>query len=51
VSDSGEPGQLEIIERAEGEDYLRVIIKEGPVVDGQAIGRLADYIGLFIGAM
>ena len=46
-----ELGQLDIIERAEGEDYLRVIVKEGLVVGGQAIGRLADYIGLFIGAM
>jgi len=46
-----ELGQLEIIERDEGEDYLRVIVKEGLVVGGQAIGRFADFIGLFIGAM
>ena len=46
-----ELGQLELIERDEGEDYLRVIVKEGLVVGGQAIGRFADFIGLFIGAM
>ena len=33
-----ELGQLEIIERDEGPDYLRVIVKEGLVVGGQAIG-------------
>jgi len=46
-----ELGQLEIIERDEGEDYLRIILKEGRVVGGQAIGRFGDFIGLFIGAM
>jgi hypothetical protein len=30
--------QLEIIERDAGPDYLRVIVKEGLVVGGQAIG-------------
>ena len=33
-----ELGQIEIIERDEGPDYLRVIVKEGLVVGGQAIG-------------
>jgi len=46
-----ELGQLEIIEREEGDDYLRVIVKEGLVVGGQAIGKFADFIGLFMGAM
>jgi NADH oxidase (H2O2-forming) len=46
-----ELGQLEIIERDEDEDYLRIILKEGRVVGGQAIGRFGDDIGLFIGAM
>jgi NADH oxidase (H2O2-forming) len=46
-----ELGQLEIIERDEGPDYLRVIVKEGLVVGGQAIGKFADFIGLFMGAM
>jgi NADH oxidase (H2O2-forming) len=46
-----ELGQLEIIERDEDEDYLRVIVKEGLVVGGQAIGKFADFIGLFVGAM
>ena len=44
-------GQLEIIERDEGPDYLRVIVKEGLVVGGQAIGKFADFIGLFMGAI
>jgi NADH oxidase (H2O2-forming) len=30
---------------------LRVIVKEGLVVGGQAIGRFANFIGLFIAAM
>jgi NADH oxidase (H2O2-forming) len=30
---------------------MRVVIKEGLVVGGQAIGRFAGFIGLFIGAM
>jgi NADH oxidase (H2O2-forming) len=46
-----ELGQLEIIERDEDADYLRIILKEGLVVGGQAIGRFGDMIGLFIGAM
>jgi NADH oxidase (H2O2-forming) len=46
-----ELGQLEIIERDEGEDYMRIIVKEGAVVGGQAIGKFADFIGLFMGAM
>jgi len=49
-----ELGQFDIIERAEGdegEDYLRVIVKEGLVVGGQAMGKFADHIELFIGAM
>jgi NADH oxidase (H2O2-forming) len=46
-----ELGQLEIIERDEGADYLRIVTKEGRVVGGQAIGRFGDFIGLFIGAM
>ncbi len=46
-----ELGQLEIIEREAGEDYLRVVVKEGLVVGGQAIGRFADFIGLWMGAM
>jgi NADH oxidase (H2O2-forming) len=46
-----ELGQLEIIEREEGADYLRIILKEGRVVGGQAIGRFSNAIGLFISAM
>jgi NADH oxidase (H2O2-forming) len=46
-----ELGRLEIIEREEGPDYLRVILKDGLVAGAQAIGRYADWIGLFMSAM
>jgi NADH oxidase (H2O2-forming) len=46
-----ELGQLEIIERDEGGNYLRIATKEGRVVGGQATDRFGDFIGLFIGAM
>ncbi len=46
-----ELGRLGIIEREEGPDYLRVILKDGLVAGAQAIGRYADWIGLFMGAM
>jgi len=46
-----ELGDLEIVEREAGDDYLRVIVKEGVIVGGQAIGRFADAAGLLIGAM
>lgn len=46
-----ELGELEIIEREAGDDYLRVILKEDVIVGGQAIGRFADAVGLLIGAM
>jgi len=42
---------VEFIERESGDDYLRIILKGGIVVGGQAIGEYADSIGLFMGAM
>ncbi len=45
---SGEP---EIIEKEDGTDYLRVILMDGKIIGGQAIGKYADSIGLLIGAM
>lgn len=44
-------GDKELIERENGNDYLRVVLLDGKVVGGQAIGKYADSIGFFIGAM
>jgi NADH oxidase (H2O2-forming) len=43
-----ELGELDIIEKEENNGYLRLIIKEGLIVGVQALGSLADNIGLFI---
>ena len=43
-----ELGELDIIEKKENKGYLRLIIKEGLVVGVQAVGSLADNMGLFI---
>ncbi len=40
-----------IIEREDGENYLRVILKNGKIAGGQAIGKYAEITGLLIGAM
>jgi NADH oxidase (H2O2-forming) len=44
-------GKSELIEKESGKDYLRVILLDGKVIGGQAIGNYADEIGLLIGAM
>jgi NADH oxidase (H2O2-forming) len=44
-------GESEIIEKENGKDYLRVILLDGKVIGGQAIGKYADTIGLLISAM
>ena len=44
-------GDKELIEKENGEDYLRIVLLDGKVVGGQAIGRYADTIGYFIAAM
>lgn len=44
-------GELEIVERESGRNYLRLILKENLIVGGQAIGSFADYAGFFMGAM
>jgi NADH oxidase (H2O2-forming) len=44
-------GDTEVIERENGKDYLRIILLDGKVVGGQAIGSYADSIGLFMSAM
>ncbi len=47
----GMPGTPEVIEKESGKDYLRVILLNGKVIGGQAIGKYADSIGVLIGAM
>lgn len=44
-------GDKEVIEKEEGDDYLRIILLDRKVIGGQAIGKYADAIGFFIGAM
>ena len=44
-------GKTELIEKEDGDDYLRIVLLNGRVLGGQAVGRYADSIGLFIGAM
>lgn len=44
-------GEKEVIEKEDGKHYLRVILLDGKVIGGQAIGRYADTIGVLIGAM
>ena len=44
-------GESEIVEKENGKDYLRVILLDGKVIGGQAIGKYADTIGLLISAM
>jgi NADH oxidase (H2O2-forming) len=44
-------GKTELIEKESGSDYLRVVLLDGKVLGGQAVGKYADSIGLFIGAM
>lgn len=42
---------VETIERHNANGYLRLLAKEGKIIGGQAIGRVADYAGLFMGFM
>lgn len=44
-------GDKELIEKESGNNYLRIILMDGKVIGGQAIGNYADVIGFFIGAM
>lgn len=43
-----ELGDLDILEKKESNGYLRLIIKEGFIAGVQAVGSLANNIGLFI---
>jgi NADH oxidase (H2O2-forming) len=47
----GAAGDIEIIERTYGRDYLRLILKEGKLAGVQAIGKFADHVGVLLGAM
>ncbi|MFH2141866.1 MAG: FAD-dependent oxidoreductase [Bacteroidota bacterium] len=42
---------VEVIDREENNEYLRVILKSGKIVGAQAIGKYADNMGLFLSAM
>ncbi|MCK9363136.1 MAG: FAD-dependent oxidoreductase [Syntrophales bacterium] len=44
-------GKSELIEKQSGDDYLRIVLLDGKVLGGQAIGKYAEAIGAFIGAM
>jgi NADH oxidase (H2O2-forming) len=44
-------GEKELIEKTEGSNYLRLVLVDGKVLGGQAIGSFADSIGFFISAM
>lgn len=42
---------INILERENQNGYLRLLLHDGRVIGGQAIGRYADYTGLFMGFM
>ncbi len=42
---------LDIIEQSYNGEYLRLILKDGKVIGGQAIGEIANFSGLFLSAM
>lgn len=42
---------IEIIDRENNNNYLRVILKSGKVIGAQAIGKYADNMGLLLSAM
>ncbi|MFN2357419.1 MAG: NAD(P)/FAD-dependent oxidoreductase [Desulfotignum sp.] len=44
-------GDKRVIEREEGDNYLRVMLLKNQIVGGQAIGTFADGLGMLIGAM
>jgi len=44
-------GKPEVIEKESGKNYLRILLLDGKIMGGQAIGKYADTVGLLIGAM
>lgn len=45
------PGKSEVIEKEKNDAYLRIILQDGKIIGGQAVGKYADTIGLLISAM
>jgi len=45
------PSDKEVIHREYGEDYLWILLQKGRVLGAQAMGKVADDIGLLLGAM
>lgn len=43
--------QVEVLERRNANGYLRLLLKDGKVIGGQAIGKVADSTGLLMGCM
>lgn len=43
--------EVEAIERRNMNGYLRLLLKDGKIIGGQAIGNVADYTGLLMGCM
>jgi len=43
--------EIEVIERENQMGYLRLLLHDGQLIGGQAIGNYADYTGLFMGFM
>ena len=43
--------QVEVLERRNVNGYLRLLLKDGKVIGGQAIGKVADSTGLLMGCM
>lgn len=46
-----ELGELEIIEKQQASDYLRLILKDDIIVGGQAIGGFARHLGSLMASM
>jgi len=43
--------QVEVLERRNVNGYLRLLLKDGKIIGGQAIGKVADSTGLLMGCM
>ncbi len=43
--------EIDVIERFDDGNYLRLLMRNGKIIGGQAIGTYVNYIGLFMGLM
>ncbi len=43
--------EVEVFERSAQKGYLRLLLKDGKIIGGQAIGEVANYAGLIMGFM